>query len=447
MLLKLECTKKRRLRHAEILSIIESSYSDDADSFLVTDIKNRRTERGIEGPIDVPVRTLSPVSYNAMNALNTSSNSSHEYTPEKKSAQSTIRSVISEPNHLDSPDEARRTQHTASMPHSTKTLPALSTSHPPQTHQTRPNGLPVGNGLVRQISSEFGLTRTYTNSPHADDNNPSANTSSINDNALSPTAGTPQWSSAVGRASLGKSGKVIDRLMGENDMLKRDLNIERLRAEESRQAVKMAEESKQTLVSRYESELHEAAVNKTLLRRKERQLTDLKTQINGEKQRADSAVERERTWREAMEKTEAESKIAVERAHDHAAMMDGRVNTMVNHWKDQNAELQRTVGKMSKQINDLLELRLNDDRKIQTLREVCEQQREMLVDLESKKDAIGKAFVAYKQEQEDGLRDIKAKAAEQEARNEAAIEETLEVLGKLKWALNVEKNVNLDRKV
>jgi chromosome segregation ATPase len=235
--------------------------------------------------------------------------------------------------------------------------------------------------------------------------------------------------------------------MGENDMLKRDLNIERLRAEESRQAVKMAEESKQTLVSRYESELHEAAVNKTLLRRKERQLTDLKTQINGEKQRADSAVERERTWREAMEKTEEESKIAVERAHDHAAMMDGRVNTMSNHWKDQNAELQRTVGKMSKQINDLLELRSNDDRKIQTLRGVCEQQREMLMDLESKKDAIGKAFEAYKQEQEDGLRDIKAKAAEQEARNEAAIEETLEVLGKLKWALNVEKNVNFDRKV
>ncbi|TVY89751.1 hypothetical protein LAWI1_G004623 [Lachnellula willkommii] len=413
-------------------------------------IENRFTERAIEGPIDVPVRTLSPAS---AATLNMGSNPPLEYNryAERKSPQNTIRSVNSD--YI--PDEAQRTTQsrsstTTTMPHSTKTLPNLSkistsTSHPPQTHQTRPNGLGFGNGLTRTISSEYGLTRTCSsNSLHpADDNSTSNNDNDMTSSENGP--GTPQWSSAVGKAREGKTGRVIERLMGENDMLKRDLNIERLRAEESRQSVKMAEESKLALASRYESELHDAAINKTLLKRKERQLADLKAQVNVEKHRADSAVESERSWREAMDKTEEDSKRKVEEAQQYAALMEARVNTMTTHWKDQNAEVDRKMANLSKEIKDLVEVRQNDDRKIHTLQGLCEQQREMLVDLERKKEAIGQAFEDYKQEQEDGLKAIKDKSRGQEERNEAAIKETLEALGTLKWAINVNKNVNLDK--
>ena len=96
--------------------------------------------------------------------------------------------------------------------------------------------------------------------------------------------------------------------MGENDMLKRDINIERLRAEESRQAVKMAEGKMEALTAEYDGKLHDAAINKTLLKRRERQLSDLKAQIEGERQRADSAVEREKMWRHELEKVQEECK-------------------------------------------------------------------------------------------------------------------------------------------
>ncbi|TVY48131.1 hypothetical protein LOCC1_G001911 [Lachnellula occidentalis] len=418
----------------------------DSDSAF---IENRRPERGIEGPIDVPVRTLSPAS---QRTLNMGSNPPLDYNryAEKKSPSRTIRSVNSD--YI--PDEAQHTTPsratTTTMPHSTKTLPNLSkistsTSHPPQTHQTRPNGLALGNGLTRTISSDLGLTRTHSNnSLHPADDTPTSN----NDNdTTSPEngPGTQQWSSAVGKAREGKTGRVIERLMGENDMLKRDLNIERLRAEESRQSVKMAEESKLSLASRYESELHDAAINKTLLKRKERQLADLKAQVNVEKQRADCAVESERSWRDAMDKTEEESKRKVEEAQQYVALMEGRVNTMTNHWKDQDAEVERKMAKLSKEIWDLVDLRQDDDRKILTLQGLCEQQREMLVDLQGKKELIGQAFEDYKQEQEDGLKAIKDKSRDQEERNEAAIKETLEALGTLKWAINVNKNVNFDK--
>jgi chromosome segregation ATPase len=229
--------------------------------------------------------------------------------------------------------------------------------------------------------------------------------------------------------------------MGENDMLKRDLNIERLRAEESRQAVKMAEGKMEALTAEYDGKLHDAAINKTLLKRRERQLSDLKAQVEGERQRADMAVERERGWREELERVQEERKQKVEEAQTFAALMEGRNKTLTSHWTEQGVEVDRTVTKLSKEIESIVEERKNDDRKMNMLQGLCDQQAELLSSLEREKQGIKMAFEQYKREQEESLRDIKERARQQEAANEAALMETHKVLGELKWALGVKKNV------
>jgi peptidoglycan hydrolase CwlO-like protein len=229
--------------------------------------------------------------------------------------------------------------------------------------------------------------------------------------------------------------------MAENDMLKRDLNLERLRAEESKQAVKMAEGRMEALSGEYEGRLHDAAITKTLLKRRERQLAELKAQIEGEKARANEAVERERGWKEAMEQAAAESKIKVEEAQTYAALMEGRNKTMANHWKEQGAEVSKTVGKLGKEIESLVLERRGDDERMNMLQGLCDQQAEQLDVLVKQKAEVAAHFEAYKREQEDALRAIKDRAAEQERANEAALEETQRVLGELKWALGVKRNV------
>jgi chromosome segregation ATPase len=229
--------------------------------------------------------------------------------------------------------------------------------------------------------------------------------------------------------------------MGENDMLKRDLNLERLKAEESRQAVKMAEGKMEALTAEYDGKLHDAAINKTLLKRRERQLSDLKAQIEGERQRADMAVERERTWREELERVQEECKKKVDEAVMYAALMKGRNEAMTSHWKEQGVEVDRTVNKLSKEIKSIVEERRNDDRKMNMLQGLCDQQAELLGSLEREKQGIQQAFESYKKEQEESLQGIKERARQQEAADEAALLETQRVLGELKWALAVKKNV------
>ena len=55
------------------------------------------------------------------------------------------------------------------------------------------------------------------------------------------------WDSTIGKAGLGKTGRVINKLVSDNEALKRDIKIERLKAEEAKQASKLTEDKMERL--------------------------------------------------------------------------------------------------------------------------------------------------------------------------------------------------------
>lgn len=382
---------------------------------------------GIEDKTQIlgPPGTLSPVSFSNMNTLSSLSSPTNDV----KTPNGTIRSVPSDSLHLNtiSPDTSKRLQTRSdlpAMPHSTipesRSLGAMS----PLT--SRQVATPLN---VRNISSEFSV-RSYSNnnlqSPSGED---------------AGSSGTPQWSATVGKTNQGRSGRVIDGLTSDNDKLRRELTLERLQKEEAKQAVQMAEGRLEQQRAEFESSLHDAQVNKTLLKRRERQFMELKAQIDAEKKRADDAVEREEGWRRAMEEIQEECKIEVEKHKTFAALMEGRNKTMENHWKTQESQLARGVERIGQEIADINLERTRDDERMNMLQSLCDQQKEQLQTLEKQKAAINDAFEAYKGEQDAGLKDIKAKLAAQELANEETVAESKKVLAELKWALNVKKNV------
>lgn len=229
--------------------------------------------------------------------------------------------------------------------------------------------------------------------------------------------------------------------MGENDMLKREVNIERLKAAESKEGVKMAEGKMEALQTEYETKLHDAAVNKTLLKRRERQLTDLKSQVEAEKARADKAIESERVWKEQMERVEQEAKAKVDEAQTFASLMEGRNRTLEGHWKDQSSQVDSRVEKMKKTITGVVEERRKDDERMNMLQGLCEQQAKELAKLRAEKEGISEAFEKYKRIQDEGLAGTKNKLLKQERDNDVILKESARVLGELKWALNVKQNV------
>lgn len=249
------------------------------------------------------------------------------------------------------------------------------------------------------------------------------------------------WDNSVGKAGLGKTGRVINRLVSDNEALKRDIQIERLRAEESRQAARLLEDKLERVISDYESRLLEASVTKTLLARKERQVESLQDAVELERKRAADAGARERVWKDEMERAKADAKRRVDEATNYAALCEGRYNAISSHWRDQGEEVRRRIGKMREEVGSLVEERKRDDGKIETLRELCDQQDGNIRELRRQNEEIQRQFERYKAQQEEALRDIKRKADEREREQERTLQETREVLDKLKWALNIKATI------
>ncbi|KAF4124085.1 Conserved hypothetical, protein [Geosmithia morbida] len=250
-----------------------------------------------------------------------------------------------------------------------------------------------------------------------------------------------RWDSTIGKAGLGKTGRVINKLVSDNDALKRDIKIERLRAEESKLAAKLVEDKMERIVSDYESRLLEASVTKTLLARKERQVESLQAALELEKNRAEAAIERERSWRRELERTQRDTTAQVEEATAHSQLMEGRYNAISSHWRSQGDEVNRAIAEHRQEIYTLVRERQDDDAKIQTLRDLCDQQDNNIKLILQEKEEIARKFAQYKQTQDDDLRHIRSNAAETEAEQQKLLDDAREALHKLRWALNVKQNV------
>lgn len=249
------------------------------------------------------------------------------------------------------------------------------------------------------------------------------------------------WDSTIGKAGLGKTGRVINKLVSDNDGLKREIQIERLRAEEAKQAAKLLEDKMERMMGDYEGRLLEANVTKTLLARKERQVESLTTALDIERRKTLAALDSERVWKSEMQKVRADTKTQVEQATTQAALMEGRYNAIASHWREQGDQVGRAVAKMRGEIAEIVDERARDDDRIQTLRELCEQQDSNIKGLRREKEDMAALFALYKQTQDDDLRDIKTNAKRREEEQERMLAEAREALHKLKWALNVKNNV------
>ncbi|KAJ2998091.1 hypothetical protein NUW58_g435 [Xylaria curta] len=391
----------------------------------------------------------SPASNGAMNSIR-SNGASHNSTNNYHAA-STIRTVQSFDASSDTsssePQSTRNSGFASSVNSNISGTSYSSQSHrapSPSPPSSKPKSAsPV---LARPHNASFQMS-SGDRAPRARENGADSSLllqvpdTSLGDEHASGREGSPQWDGAVGKAGLGKTGRVINKLVSDNEVLKRDLKIERLKADESKQAAKLVEDKMERMISEYESRLLEASVTKTLLSRKERQVEHLQGAVELEKKRTSDAQEKERTWRQEMENTRRDTKVQVEEANSHAALMEGRYNAISSHWRDQGEEVKRAVTAMNGRIKELVDERLKDDEKINVLRDLCDQQDVNIRDLRGQRDDISRKFEAYKREQEEALRAIKENARAREEEQLRTIEETKQVLGQLKWALNVKRNV------
>ena len=253
--------------------------------------------------------------------------------------------------------------------------------------------------------------------------------------------GNIPWSSAVGRAGTGKSGRVIEKLMGDNDRLQREkklatvkLEEEVKRSESARSALEGLQMSNANLVS-----IHEA--DKSFLAKKDRRIEELRADLEAERSRRERA---ERETRESRrERDEMVEKLRREVAEDkeQAKRSNSQYEVLSKSWRSMEEKYERQAQKLK---NDLRDLRTEidcDRQKLAQLEVITEQLRQEGDKTRKAKDKLSSDFQEYKAEQESEVQGIRQRAEQNESTHDRTLRQMEALLGQMKYVVNLKNNI------
>ncbi|KAI9719187.1 MAG: hypothetical protein M1828_006280 [Chrysothrix sp. TS-e1954] len=251
----------------------------------------------------------------------------------------------------------------------------------------------------------------------------------------SPSSENSPWSSAVGRATLGKSGRVIERLMADIDRLKRELNAEI----QHRQEIEKQEEASKTVIRSVSAEnsnlLQAKEVDAAMLKRRDRLVEELRDDLSAEKMRRSQAEEAGKVASQKAEDIRVESARELGWAREMAKHATTHADVLQQSHKQLSTEYRQRVGTLSLDLQTLTAERNKEAEKLRRLDVVVEQMEQEL----SRKNKINvetdKIWQAYREESEQRIQKLEADDVKRREGEAQLRVETERVIGEARWLL------------
>lgn len=251
------------------------------------------------------------------------------------------------------------------------------------------------------------------------------------------------WSSAVGHASTGKSGRVIERLQGDIDRLQRDKKLLKLQFEESEKANETLTTRNQYLQDRNSNYEQSHEANLRQLVRKERQVEDLRAELQKEKAKTARAEETaraasasEETWRDEASQSKS-----------MATQKEAEYDTIVACRTLENDRYQGGLDKLRTRFEALLQQREEDIENHKKLEILAEQQRQTIGQLEELNRKLNTNFKAYRSEIDHAISGMRETASEHDSAITTKLEEMVATTNKMRWVMSVDKEVGSPRSI
>ena len=289
---------------------------------------------------------------------------------------------------------------------------------------------PIPNG-VRRVSGDINAASNYTPlRPYTSAGNAPSPAESSD---LSPS----QWSSAVGpAANSGKSGRVIERLMAENDRLKRDLELQILRAAEMEKQLQNFRPQLESLRAENEVLAHARGVDSNLLTRRDRKVEELKVEAKSRGERAEKAEGMLRGLRTEVDEVREGARRSVGEAAEREKCAVVKAEILEQSHKQLSAEYRARYQRMQKDFDYLREEREQDRQRMAKLDVVYEQMRQE----NEKRGRVQSELLAKWEEVEEAMRGV---VEEGEVVNEKVRKKSGEmdvVVNEMRWLMGVAKS-------
>ena len=255
--------------------------------------------------------------------------------------------------------------------------------------------------------------------------------------AASSSPESAPWSSAVGHASTGKSGRVIERLQGEIDRLNRDLQLIKARLDDSEKARETLTTHNSYLQDRNSNYDQSQESNSRQLQRKDRMIEELRESLLREKLRVAAAEQVAREAAANEEKWRTESSLA----HSLANQKETEYATIVACRNLENERHRESLRHLQDRFQALLRERIQDQESCKRLGLIAEQQNQTIAQLQELNNKTNSNFKVYKSKVDDTIASLRDHVDSNDANVVAKLEEMIQVTGQMKWVMEVDRNV------
>ena len=320
---------------------------------------------------------------------------------------------------------------------------------PPTTPSHHQNGhSPASTRLTPMASNTYETPSRRPKSPsnnfsplHSENESPMMGQSCRLSNSDPIAESDNPWSSAVGGATLGKSGQVIERLQGKNDSLRRELNLARVKLEEELRRGESASATLDSLRTTNQTLMAIHDADKAALARRDRKLEEAKAELAVEKSRREKAEAEAKATNHERDETVKHYKKEAFEAQERGGKAVAEYRIILQSWNSKDEGYQRQIDQLATTLK-FLQSRRDKDLMLLAKRDMMVGEMGRSLDRTKKaNEEIRKLFDDYKAAKEESTAEMTAKLRKAEEANEEMAKEMAKVMGQMKHVMNVKRDL------
>ncbi|KAB8244751.1 hypothetical protein F9C07_2199468 [Aspergillus flavus] len=272
-------------------------------------------------------------------------------------------------------------------------------------------------------------------------NSHSSNTRTNGSTLTNSDSMTTEWSSAVGHAATGKSGRVIHNLQEDIARLTRECSVYRSRAEETQRMNDAFKTQVQNMTERLRNLEQAHETNLHSISRKDKKIEELRAEVQSEKDRRMRAETETNKFHQLMDESRDDFNRKCAELQEIANHARTQYDVLAKAGQRERADQQRRVKAIRDEIDALKSRQEEKSLHLERLDAVMAQKnREIEIGRENF-DKLFEVYESYKKAHDEEVHTLVERGRQGDANLEAALASLKETEDRMKWAIQVKNEV------
>ncbi|KAE8351998.1 hypothetical protein BDV28DRAFT_149459 [Aspergillus coremiiformis] len=271
---------------------------------------------------------------------------------------------------------------------------------------------------------------------HSSNNRTNGSSTLTNGDSLST-----EWSSAVGHAATGKSGRVIHNLQEDIARLTRECSVYRSRAEETQRMNETFKTQVQNMTDRLRNLEQAHETNLHSISRRENKIEELRAEVQNEKDRRQRAEMETNKFHQLMDETQDDFHRKCAELQEIANHARTQYDVLAKAGQRERADQQRKLKAIRGEIDALKSQQEEKSLHLERLDAVMAQKNREIEIGKENFDKLWETYESYKKAHDEEVHTLLEKCRQGDGKTDATLASLKEIEDRMKWVIRVKNEV------